>query len=114
MTYLVVGGGKAVETLRDQGFAGPVTLIAAEPHRPYERPPLAKGLLLGPDEPESVFVHAPQWYAEHDVTLRTSTTVTAIERAAKLVRLSDGSEIAYEKLLLATGATPRTLPALLP
>ena len=114
MTYVVVGagmaGGKAVETLRDEGFDGPVTLIGAEPDRPYERPPLSKGLLLGTDQLDSVFMHAPEWYQEHDVTLRTNTTVTAIERAEKLVRLSDGSEIAYEKLLLTTGSTPRPLP----
>jgi 3-phenylpropionate/trans-cinnamate dioxygenase ferredoxin reductase subunit len=114
MTYVVVGGGmagaKAVETLRDEGFDGPVTLLGAEPDRPYERPPLSKGLLLGSDQLDSVFVHAPEWYAEHDVTLRTSTTVTAVDREAKVVRLSDGDEISYEKLLLATGCTPRPLP----
>jgi 3-phenylpropionate/trans-cinnamate dioxygenase ferredoxin reductase component len=107
MTHVVVGGGlagaKAVETLRDEGFDGPVTLIGAEAVRPYERPPLSKGLLLGTDEPDSVFVHSPGWYAEHDVTLRTATTVTAIDRAAKLVRTGDG-DIAYGKLLLATGS----------
>jgi 3-phenylpropionate/trans-cinnamate dioxygenase ferredoxin reductase subunit len=114
MTYVVVGagmaGGKAVETLRDEGFDGPVTLIGQETHRPYERPPLSKGLLLGTDEPDSPFLHPPQWYAEHDVTLRTSTTVTAVDRSASVVRLADGSDIPYEKLLLATGATPRPLP----
>jgi 3-phenylpropionate/trans-cinnamate dioxygenase ferredoxin reductase subunit len=114
MTHVVVGGGlagaKAVETLRDEGFDGPVTLIGAETERPYERPPLSKGLLLGSDEPDSVYVHAPEWYREHDVTLRTGTTVTAVDRAAKVVRLDDGGEVAYEKLLLATGATPRPLP----
>ncbi|GIE96237.1 NAD(P)/FAD-dependent oxidoreductase [Paractinoplanes rishiriensis] len=114
MTYVVVGGGlagaKAVETLRDEGFGGPVTLIGAETVRPYERPPLSKGVLLGNDEPESVFVHTPEWYAEHDVTLRTGSTVTGVDRAAKTVRLSDGATVAYDKLLLATGSTPRPLP----
>ncbi|WP_433300445.1 NAD(P)/FAD-dependent oxidoreductase [Actinoplanes sp. CA-030573] len=114
MTYVVVGGGlagaKAVETLRDEGFAGPVTLIGAEAVRPYERPPLSKGLLLGTDEPDSPFVHSAEWYAEHDITLRTGTTVTALDRSAKTVRTNGGDEIAYEKLLLATGATPRPLP----
>jgi 3-phenylpropionate/trans-cinnamate dioxygenase ferredoxin reductase component len=113
MAYVVVGagmaGGKAVETLRDEGFEGPVTLIGAEPERPYERPPLSKGLLLGSDEPDSVYVHPEKWYEEHDVTLRTGTTATAIDRAAKTVRIGDSTEIAYEKLLLATGAVPRPL-----
>ena len=114
MTYVVVGGGlagaKAVETLRDEGFGGPVTLIGSETVRPYERPPLSKGLLLGNDEPDSVFVHPPEWYAEHDVTLRTGATVTAVDRSAKAVRLDGGDEIGYEKLLLATGSSPRPLP----
>jgi 3-phenylpropionate/trans-cinnamate dioxygenase ferredoxin reductase subunit len=114
MTYVVVGGGlaaaKAVETLRGEGFEGPVTLIGTEDVRPYERPPLSKGLLLGTDKPDSVFVHSPEWYPEHDVTLRSGTTVTAVDRAARVVRTDAGDEIAYEKLLLATGSTPRPLP----
>jgi 3-phenylpropionate/trans-cinnamate dioxygenase ferredoxin reductase subunit len=114
MTYVVVGGGlaaaKAVETLRDEGFEGPVTLIGREDVRPYERPPLSKGLLLGSAEPDSVFVHSAEWYSEHNVTLRSGTTVTAVDRAAKVVRTDAGDEIAYQKLLLATGSTPRPLP----
>jgi 3-phenylpropionate/trans-cinnamate dioxygenase ferredoxin reductase subunit len=114
MTYVVVGGGlagaKAVETLRDEGFEGPVTLIGTEDELPYERPPLSKGLLLGSDSVDSTRVHPAEWYPEHDVTLRAGTTVTGIDRAAKLVRLDGGEEIAYEKLLLATGSTPRPLP----
>ncbi|WP_127499877.1 NAD(P)/FAD-dependent oxidoreductase [Actinoplanes solisilvae] len=114
MTYVVVGGGlaaaKAVEALRDEGFEGPVTLIASETDRPYERPPLSKGLLLGTEELESVFVHSPQWYREHDVDLRLGTTATELDRSAKVVRLASGDEVPYERLLLATGSTPRRLP----
>jgi 3-phenylpropionate/trans-cinnamate dioxygenase ferredoxin reductase component len=114
MTFVVVGGGlagaKAVETLRDEGYEGPVTLIGAETDRPYERPPLSKGLLLGTDEPDSVFVHAAEWYAAHDVDLRLGTTATAIDRSAKVVRLASGDQVAYERLLLATGSSPRPLP----
>jgi 3-phenylpropionate/trans-cinnamate dioxygenase ferredoxin reductase subunit len=113
MTHVVVGGGlagaKAVETLRAEGFDGQVTLIGAEAERPYERPPLSKGLLLGTDAPESVYVHDPQWYETHDVTLRTGTTVTGVDRDARSVRLEGGEEVRYERLLLATGSTPRPL-----
>ncbi|XVU26125.1 NAD(P)/FAD-dependent oxidoreductase [Actinoplanes sp. CA-054009] len=113
MTYVVVGGGlagaKAVETLRESGFSGPVTLIGSETVRPYERPPLSKGLLLGNDEPESVFVHSTEWYAEHDVDLRLGVTATALDRSTKSVRLDNGDEVDYEKLLLATGSSPRRL-----
>ncbi|MGH9252002.1 MAG: FAD-dependent oxidoreductase, partial [Acidimicrobiales bacterium] len=81
MAYVIVGGGlagaKAAETLREEGFDGPVVLVAAEAEAPYERPPLSKGYLLGNDERESAFVHPEPWYAEHDVDLRLSTRATA-------------------------------------
>src|SRR3954470_6645026 len=79
-TFVIVGAGlagaKAAETLRDEGFDGRVVLIGAETERPYERPPLSKGLLLGTAERDSPYVHAAGWYAAHDVELRTGTTVT--------------------------------------
>jgi 3-phenylpropionate/trans-cinnamate dioxygenase ferredoxin reductase subunit len=113
MTYVVVGAGlagaKAVETLRGEGFSGPVTLIGSETERPYERPPLSKGLLLGTAERESAFVHPADWYAENDVDLRLGAPATGLDPARRLVRLSGGEEIGYERLLLATGATPRPL-----
>jgi 3-phenylpropionate/trans-cinnamate dioxygenase ferredoxin reductase subunit len=113
MTYVVVGGGlagaKAVETLRESGFGGPITLIGSEAVRPYERPPLSKGLLLGNDAEESVFVHSTEWYAERDVDLRLGVTATAIDRSAKYVRLDNGDAVNYERLLLSTGSTPRPL-----
>jgi 3-phenylpropionate/trans-cinnamate dioxygenase ferredoxin reductase subunit len=112
-TFVIAGAGlagaKAAETLRDEGFAGRLVLIGAEADRPYERPPLSKGVLLGKDQRDSVFVHEPGWYAAHDVDLRTSTVVTAIDRDRHLVRLSDGDELRYDRLLLATGAAPRSL-----
>jgi len=112
-TYVIVGAGlagaKAAEALRDQGFDGAIVLIGAEPHLPYERPPLSKGYLAGSSEREKVFVHPESWYAEHDVELRLNQAVTGIDRDARTVRLADGSEVGYDKLLLATGATPRTL-----
>jgi 3-phenylpropionate/trans-cinnamate dioxygenase ferredoxin reductase subunit len=112
--FVIIGaslaGAKAAETLRDEGFDGPVTLIGAEPHRPYERPPLSKSVLLGDAADDSVFVHDEGWYAGHDVDLRTGVTAEAIDRAGHQVRLSDGSSVGYRKLLLTTGAAPRRLP----
>ncbi|MDQ1743389.1 MAG: hypothetical protein QOE23_1728 [Pseudonocardiales bacterium] len=112
-TYVIVGAGlagaKAAEALRDQGFDGGIVLIGAEPHLPYERPPLSKGYLAGTSEREKVFVHPESWYAEHGVELRLNQTVTGIDRDARTVALADGSQVGYDKLLLATGATPRTL-----
>ena len=115
-TFVIVGaslaGAKAAEALRDEGFDGEIVLLGAEHERPYERPPLSKGYLLGKAERDSVYVHAPDWYAEHDVDLRTGVTVTAIDRDAAAVTVSgpDGPQsLPYDKLLLTTGASPRTL-----
>ncbi|MEU5211781.1 FAD-dependent oxidoreductase [Streptomyces sp. NPDC020742] len=105
-----LAGAKAAETLRAEGFDGPVVLLGDEHERPYERPPLSKGYLMGNTEREQVHVHPPQWYAEHDVDLRLGTPVTAVDPAAHEVALADGSRLGYAKLLLATGATPRPLP----
>ena len=81
-TFVLIGGGmagaKAAETLRAEGFAGRVVLVAGEPEIPYERPPLSKGYLLGKEERESARVHPPDWYGEHDVQLRLGAAVTAL------------------------------------
>jgi 3-phenylpropionate/trans-cinnamate dioxygenase ferredoxin reductase component len=110
---VVIGGGltaaNAVEELRDRGYSGPLTLVGAERHVPYERPPFSKAVLMGEAEPESAFVHPREWYAEHDVELLLGTTVTGIDLAGRTVRAGD-RDLAYDRLLLATGATPRHLP----
>ncbi|MFI6872641.1 NAD(P)/FAD-dependent oxidoreductase [Streptomyces sp. NPDC050400] len=112
-TFVIVGGGlagaKAAETLRSENFTGRVILIGDERDHPYERPPLSKGYLQGKEERDSVFVHEPAWYASNDIELHLGQTVTAIDRAAKTVRLGEGTTIRYDKLLLATGAEPRRL-----
>ncbi|MEU6427331.1 FAD-dependent oxidoreductase [Microbispora sp. NPDC046973] len=112
--FVIVGAGlagaKAAEALREQGFDGRITLIGAEPHRPYERPPLSKGYLAGTTDRAGVFVHPESWYADHDVELRLGVAAAGLDRGAHRVELSDGSAIGYDKLLLATGARPRTPP----
>jgi 3-phenylpropionate/trans-cinnamate dioxygenase ferredoxin reductase component len=112
--YVIVGaslaGAKAAETLRAEGFDGPVVLIGDEAERPYERPPLSKDYLMGKAERETIYVHPESWYAEHDVDLRLGAQVTAVDPAAREVRLADGSRAGYAKLLLATGSVPRRLP----
>ncbi len=105
-----LAGAKAAETLRAEGFGGPVVLIGAEPERPYERPPLSKDYLLGKADRESIYVHPAGWYDEHDVTLRLGTTVSAVDPARHEVTLADGSRLGYAKLLLATGSAARRLP----
>ncbi|MFF4817201.1 NAD(P)/FAD-dependent oxidoreductase [Kitasatospora sp. NPDC001309] len=105
-----LGGAKAAEALRGAGYRGGIVLIGEEHERPYERPPLSKGYLLGKEAREKLHVHPPQWYAEHDVTLRLGTPVVAIDPAARTVTLADDGEIGYHKLLLTTGSAPRRLP----
>ena len=112
-TFVIVGGGlagaKAAETLRNEGFDGDIVLFGDETERPYERPALAKGYLLGKDERDSVFVHSADWYAEHKVDLRLGTPVTSIDRAARSVGF-DGGTLVYDKLALTTGASARRIP----
>lgn len=111
-SIVVVGGGlaaaKAVEGLRDQGYTGPLTLVAAEEHLPYERPPFSKGVLLGTEEPDSATVHDQGWYDEHDVELLTGTTASAIDLQARTVSAGDRT-FGYDALLVATGSRPRHL-----
>src|SRR6266700_3471379 len=113
-TYLIVGaslaGAKAAETLRAEGFSGQIVLLGAETERPYERPPLSKGYLLGKDDKSSLYVHEESWYTGQEVELRLGVTVTALDRAGKQAALPGGETLRYDKLLLATGASPRRLP----
>ncbi|WP_037673259.1 NAD(P)/FAD-dependent oxidoreductase [Streptomyces griseus] len=105
-----LAGAKAAQALREEGFDGPLVLIGDESERPYERPPLSKGYLMGKDAREQIYVHPPQWYAEHNVDLRLGMAVTAVDPAAREVTLADGKRVGYGKLLLATGSSPRRLP----
>jgi len=111
-TFVVVGGGlagaKAVESLRDQGFDGRLVLVGAEPHLPYERPPLSKGYLQGKSAIEDAVVHDQAWYDEHDVELRLGREATGLDVVGHTVALGD-ELITYDKLLLATGSQPRLL-----
>jgi 3-phenylpropionate/trans-cinnamate dioxygenase ferredoxin reductase component len=113
-TFVIVGaslaGAKAAEALRGHGFDGRILLIGDEVERPYERPPLSKGYLQGKQDREAIFVHPQQWYADQDIDLRVDTTVTELDRDRRTVTLSGGERIGYDKLLLATGASPRRLP----
>ncbi|MGZ4620371.1 MAG: NAD(P)/FAD-dependent oxidoreductase [Frankiaceae bacterium] len=113
-THLIVGaslaGAKAAQTLREEGFDGPIVLVGDESERPYERPPLSKGYLLGTAERETIYVHPEQWYAEHDVDLRLGAAVAGIDVTAHEATLGDGSRLGFGKVLLATGSSPRRLP----
>jgi 3-phenylpropionate/trans-cinnamate dioxygenase ferredoxin reductase subunit len=105
-----LAGAKAAEALRAEGYRGPVTLVGDEAERPYERPPLSKGYLLGKDGKEKIYVHPADWYEQHEVVLRLGTAATAIDPAGHTVTLADGERLPFSKLLLATGSAPRRLP----
>lgn len=110
MDHIVfVGAGlaaaKGVERLRDGGYDGAVTVIGAEPHPPYERPPLSKDLLLGKDTDPTVLDR--DWWTEHDLTVRTGVRATQLDRDEHLVRLDTKELLHYDRLVLATGAEPR-------
>ena len=108
---VIVGGGlagaKTAEALRDEGYAGSIVLFAAERHIPYDRPPLSKAYLKGEQSAEDGVVLPESWYADHDVDLRLGTAVTSVDADAHEVVATDGSRTAYDKLVLATGASPR-------
>ena len=110
---IVIGAGQAgascVAKLRNGGFEGAVTLIGEEPVPPYQRPPLSKAYLMGDMALERLFLRPESFYAEHDIDLRMSTRVTAIDAAAQTVSVGD-AVLPYDDLVLATGSTPNRLP----
>ncbi|HKU17580.1 MAG TPA: FAD-dependent oxidoreductase [Steroidobacteraceae bacterium] len=112
---VIVGAGQAaaqaVETLRRRGFTGRIVLAGAEEHLPYQRPPLSKKFLAGTLERERLTLRPAQHYADHAVELQLGRRAMELDRSAQRIRLDDGVEIAYDALLLATGARPRMLAA---
>lgn len=102
-------GGRAALALRELGYDGPVTLVGDEPHLPYERPPLSKDAMVA-DAPLIKAIASDAILAERSIRHIHSVLAVAIDRTAHVVRLSDGSALAYDKLLLATGSVPRKLP----
>lgn len=116
MTHIVViGAGQAgsslVAKLRTEGFDGQITLIGAEAMPPYQRPPLSKAYLLGDMPEERLYLRPAAYYADQNITMRLGTRAVSIDKVAKSVTLSDGSELFYDELALTTGSHPRTLPA---
>ena len=111
--FIIVGGGLAgaiaAQTLREEGFDGRITLFGEESHRPYERPPLSKDYLQGHADRDSIFVHSAPWYSEHAVELCLGVALTSLDPPTRTVTTATGRQLHYDKLLLATGSTPRRL-----
>jgi 3-phenylpropionate/trans-cinnamate dioxygenase ferredoxin reductase subunit len=112
---VIVGAGQAgfalAAKLRALKDMRPITMIGSEDVFPYQRPPLSKKYLLGEMSFDRLTFRPDAWFGENDVEVRLSTYVEEIDRAKKTVRMQDGSVLEYETLALATGSTPRTLPA---
>ncbi|MEX3009882.1 NAD(P)/FAD-dependent oxidoreductase [Hoeflea sp. TYP-13] len=112
--FVIIGAGqcgiKAAETLRQQGYEGGLVLIGDEPHAPYQRPPLSKAFLKGEIGIERLMLKGDDFFDKFNVDSHQSCHVSSIDPAAKRVKLTGGSDIAYSKLLLATGTRSRRIP----
>src|SRR5690606_34789545 len=111
---VVVGAGLAglrvAEELRKAGFDGELTLVGAESTPPYDRPPLSKEVLRGTRSPADIRLREDAFFADHDITLRLGSAVTAVQPRHKRLTLADGDVLDYERLVIATGLRPRGLP----
>ena len=112
-SIVIVGGGhggsQIAASLRNDGYDGPLTLITAERDVPYQRPPLSKAFLKDPAH-DLLPLRPESFYAKNAIDLRLGAEVAAIDRAGSAVVLTDGTTIAFDRLALATGATPRLPP----
>jgi 3-phenylpropionate/trans-cinnamate dioxygenase ferredoxin reductase subunit len=106
--FLLIGGGMAsahcAAELRRRGAEGSILLVGREPEPPYERPPLSKDYLRGDSERADAFVKPPEWYEQNGVELRTGANVMSLDAGARTAKLQGGEEVAFGKVLLATGA----------
>lgn len=103
-------GGTAAALLRQYGHTGPITMIGDEPIAPYQRPPLSKAWLKGEADADALALKPTEFYGENNIDFRPGVTATALNRSDKSVTLSDGSSLAYDVLILATGARAIALP----
>ena len=102
--------GQVAATLRQQNFEGQIVLVGDESYLPYQRPPLSKGFLAGKMSAERLHLKADNFYDDHHIEVQLQTTVTAIDRHNKTLKIEDGEDIAYDKLVLALGSRATTLP----
>ena len=113
-TVVVVGaslaGLRAAEEIRHEGHSGPVVIIGEEDHAPYDRPPLSKQVLSGKWEPDRIHHHTPDAQDALGLEFRLGRRAVALDTDAKVLRCSDGTDLAYDGLVVTTGAATRRLP----
>jgi 3-phenylpropionate/trans-cinnamate dioxygenase ferredoxin reductase subunit len=111
---VIAGGGlaaqRAAETLRRAGYEGRLRIICAEPHRPYDRPPLSKAVLAGAQD--DLGLRPAAWYEDHGVELLLDRSAARLDCDGRALTLAGGEVLGYEQLLIATGSRPRRLPLL--
>ncbi|MBO0871875.1 MAG: FAD-dependent oxidoreductase [Pseudonocardia sp.] len=105
-----LAGARTAEALRERGYGEEIVLLGTEPDPPYDRPPLSKDYLQGKIDRDAVFLHPRTWFDQQRVELRTSTTVAAVDPDVHEITATGGERLGYDKLVLATGSTPRRLP----
>lgn len=112
--HVILGAGQcganAAVAMRQAGFDGEIVLVGAEPHLPYDRPPLSKAALTEDPEPAPALHFAAEKYAGLNIELRLGMVATGIDPQARTVALADGGTLGYDRLLIATGGRARALP----
>jgi len=113
MRVVIIGAGQAaaqtIQSLRQGGFDGSISLIGAELAPPYQRPPLSKAFLKGEMAEDRLYLRPLSWYADQKIDVNLGVRAVAVDRAARRVALSDGGRAEYDRLVFATGARPRRL-----
>lgn len=111
--YIIVGGGlsgaSAIKGIREHDKGGPVLLVGAERHMPYDRPPLSKKLWLGKKAVEDIFIDPPGFYEQNGVDVRLGTRAVSLDTKGRILADDSGASFGYEKLLIATGGAPKRL-----
>ena len=114
MPYVLIGGGlasaTAAEYIRQRDAGGEITIVGAEPHLPYHRPPLSKDYLRGEVEVKDTLVQQEEWYRESRIEVLRGVHATALDTQAKSVTLDGGRSLPYDRALVATGAEPNRPP----
>ena len=113
---VIVGGGLAgqrcIETLRRNGYAGRIRLVCGEPHLPYDRPPLSKGMLASTGSHPGLGYRPPHWYEHQQIDVLLGISAVGLDPSRRRITLSDGGVLTYGWVLIATGSRPRTIPTL--